>query len=334
MQIVVFGAGAVGGVIGGRLAQHADRHGHDVVLVARGPHLEAVSRDGLTLRSHDGTATMPVRVVARIGDVALTPGDVVVLTMKTQDTAAALAELAAAAPAGITVACAQNGVENERLAARLFDDVLAVCVILPASVPEPGVVEAYGTPRNAILDLGRYPGGVTPAAAELAAAFEASGLASRTEPHVMRLKYRKLLMNLGNAIDALVADPKGARPLLDRAVEEALACYAAAGIECAGEVEDSARRQGVMRAAPLADRPRVGGSTWQSLARGARTTEVDWLNGEIVLLGRLHGVPTPANLLLQDAVRHAATTGTPPRSVAAADLLARLADPVRGSAGR
>lgn len=333
MHIVVFGAGAVGGVIGGRLAQHADRHGHDVTLVARGEHREVIERSGLTLRSHDGTTVVPVRVASRIGEVALTPGDVVVLAMKTQDTAVALSDLAAAAPAGITVACAQNGVENERLAARLFDDVLAICVMLPASVPEPGVVEANGAPHNAILDLGRYPAGVTAVATELAAAFEASGLASRTDPRIMRLKYRKLLMNLGNAIDALVADPKGARPLLDRAVGEALACYAAAGIECVGEEEDSARRQGVMRAAPIGDRPRGGGSTWQSLARGARTTEVDWLNGEIVLLGRLHGVPTPANVLLQDAARHAATSGAPPRSVAAADLLARLSEPVQGSAG-
>ena len=323
MRIVVFGAGAVGGVIGGRLAQHRDVHGQDVTLVARGPHLEAIRRHGLQVRSHDGTTVVGVRAAGRIDEVPLMPGDVVVLAMKSQDTAAALADLAASAPAGVTVACAQNGVDNERVALRLFDSVIGVCVMLPASIPEPGVVEANGAPCNAILDLGRYPSGVDATASMLSAAFEASGFASRTEPRIMGLKYRKLLMNLGNALDALVADAEQARPLLVQAVEEAEACFEAAGIEYASAEEDEARRKGVMHVAPIDGRPRSGGSTWQSLARGASTTEVDWLNGEIVLLGRLHGVPTPANALLQAVMREAVAEGWAPRSLAAADLLAR-----------
>ena len=70
-------------------------------------------------------------------------------------------------------------------------------------------------------------------------------------------------------------------------------------------------------------RPRSGGSTWQSLSRGATSTEVDWLNGEIVLLGRLHGVPTPANALLQTIAREAIQHGATPRSMPVAELLAR-----------
>ena len=54
-----------------------------------------------------------------------------------------------------------------------------------------------------------------------------------------------------------------------------------------------------MRLQPIKGSARPGGSTWQSLVRGAETVEVDYLNGEIVMLGRLHGFPTPVNAALQ-----------------------------------
>ena len=68
---------------------------------------------------------------------------------------------------------------------------------------------------------------------------------------------------------------------------------------------------------------RPGGSTYQSLVRGL-PVEVDYLNGEIVLLGRLHDVPTPVNELLQSATHSAVVDRTEPGSLAAADLLAQL----------
>ena len=76
---------------------------------------------------------------------------------------------------------------------------------------------------------------------------------------------------------------------------------------------------------PVAGRERGGGSSWQSLRRATGSIETDYLNGEVVRLGRLHGVPTPANALLQATARRLAATGGEPGSVPAADLLARLA---------
>src|SRR3954464_1477582 len=154
MRIVVFGAGAVGSVIGGRLHQHRGVHGHEVTLVARGPHAAAINRAGLVLHDPAGTDTIDVPAVEDITAVPLEAGDVVVLSMKTQGTEAALTALAAHAP-DVTLACAQNGIENERLALRRFADVQAVCVMLPAVFLEPGVVDTFGQPQNAILDLGR-----------------------------------------------------------------------------------------------------------------------------------------------------------------------------------
>jgi 2-dehydropantoate 2-reductase len=320
MRIVVFGAGAVGGVIGGRLFQYASVHGHDVTLVARGAHHDAIRDHGLTINDPSGSVTLPVPVVDRVDAVPLVAGDVVILTMKSQDTAPALEALAGHAPAGVDVACAQNGVDNERQALRLFPDVYAICVMLPASYLEPGIVDARGAPHNAILDLGRYPIGADATADALSAALEASGLSSRVDPAVMRLKYAKLLLNLSNPLDALVGRGDEIRGLYQRARAEAEACFEAAGIDVASPDEDHARRWGVMESRPIPGRERAGSSTWQSFARGQRTTEVDWLNGEIVLLGRLHGVPTPVNAALQAAARHAARAGVAARSMTAAEL--------------
>jgi len=322
MRFIIFGAGAVGSVIGGRIFQRT--HGHDVVLVARGAHRQAIANDGLTINDPIGTVVLDIPVVETIEDAAPGAGDVVILSMKTQDTEPALDRLAACAPPGIVVACAQNGVENERLALRRFADVYGICVILPATFIEPGVVDANGTPHNAILDIGRYPRGTDATAQAIADVFVTSGLPSRATPDVMAAKYAKLLLNLGNVVDALAADPKETVGLVQRAKEEAIACYRAAGISWTSDDDERARRAGVMEMRPIDGRRRGGGSTWQSFVRGATTTEVDWLNGEIVLLGRLHGVPTPVNVMLCEITREALASGAAPRSFATDELLARV----------
>src|SRR5436190_4508202 len=200
MRFVVYGAGAIGGVIGGRLHEH----GHDVVLVARGRHLRAIGDAGLRIESPDGTATLRIPAVGHPAELSLTEGDVVLLAVKSQDTGAALDALAAAAPPGVAVACAQNGVENERAALRLFPRVYGVHVMLPAAHLEPGVVQASSAPVTGLLDLGRYPRGADDTARRLSAALNASSFDSRAMTDVMRWKHRKLIMNLGNAVEALI----------------------------------------------------------------------------------------------------------------------------------
>ena len=318
MRFVIYGAGAVGGTIGGRLFEH----GHEVVLVARGAHGGALQSEGLLLRTADGEVRLPVPTVLEPSALGpLDPArDVVVLGMKTQDTAAALDALAAVAPADVPIVCAQNGVENERLALRRFSTVIGMCVMLPASHLSPGVVEVSSTPVSGILDVGRYPSGVDEVAEEVAAALSASSFSSDAVRDVMRRKYAKLLMNLGNALDAACGAGARRSPLMAMARAEAVACFAAAGIDHASEAEDRARRGDLMTVKPIGGQPRGGGSTWQSLARGTGRTEVDHLNGEIVLLGRLHGVPTPVNALFQEVGNRLAREGATPGSVDVATL--------------
>jgi 2-dehydropantoate 2-reductase len=320
MRFVIYGAGGIGGAIGGRLHQA----GHDIVLVARGGHLAALRERGLTLRSPAETVVLPVPAVAHPAEAELGPGDVVVLAMKSQHTADAVAELARVAPPGIAVACAQNGVANERAALRSFPDVYGIAVMLPATHLSPGVIEAWSTPVTGMLDIGRYPAGVDPTAEAVAAAFAGATFDSVPRPDVMRWKYRKLQVNLGNAADAVAGAAGRSSPVVDRAVAEAEAVFDAAGIDRASAEEDMARRGDLLRMHSIDGARWEGGSSWQSLARGAGSIETDFLNGEIVLLGRLHGVPTPVNELLQRLAREAAVAGRPPGAMSADEVLALL----------
>ncbi|MCU1354156.1 MAG: 2-dehydropantoate 2-reductase [Acidimicrobiales bacterium] len=307
MRYVVYGAGAIGGTIGGLLF---DR-GHDVVLIARGAHHAALADRGLELRTPARTMVLPIPVVAGPAELELGADDVVVLAMKTQDTPAALDALVAVAGPEVAVACAQNGVENERLALRMFPRVHGVCVALPAEHVEPGVVIGYGAPAAGILDVGRYPGGTDAVDEQMAADLVDAGFVAVAEPDVMDRKYAKLLLNLSNVLEAAGGHDAFGTDLYDRARAEAEAVYAAAGIPARSD-DDADRRQ-AMRMTPVDGHRRDGGSTWQSLVRGASRLETDWLNGEIVWLGRRHGVPTPVNEGLQRLGRRLAATaaGTP-----------------------
>ena len=320
MRYVVYGAGAVGGVIGGRLFEH----GHDVVLIARGAHLDALRSNGLELQSPDGTVTLPVPAAGGPAEAGVNEGDVVILAMKGQDTPAALDDLTAAAAGDVPVVCAQNGVENERAALRRFRDVYAMTVMLPGTHLSPGVVQAHGTPLSGILDLGRYPFGIDDLAKQIAADLDGSHFSSRAVADIMRSKYRKLLMNLANAIEAAVGHGDAANDLAERARAEAMACFATAGIDVASAEEDRARRGDLVRMKPIDGNRREGGSSWQSLARGSGRIEADYLNGEIVLLGRLHGVPTPVNQMLQEVANRMARQQVPPASLSVDDLFAQI----------
>ncbi len=319
MRYLVFGAGAVGGALGGRLQQS----GHDVVLIARGPHLDALRRRGLELRDPVRTAVLRVSAVGSPAEARPRRDDVVILAVKSQETEAALRALAAAAPPEVAVVCAQNGVENERTCLRHFERVYGMRVFVAATHLEPGVVEIGTAPVSGILDLGGYPAGRDEIVEEIVGDLQAAGFDAEGRADVMRYKYRKLLSNLWNAVEAAVGvrDDPVASALGEAARDEALACFAAAGIEL-GEDNGDAERQRLRGAVqPVAGEERAGGSSWQSLKRGTGNIEADYLNGEIVLLGRLYGVPTPVNARLQRVAGGMARSKAQPGSLAPADLL-------------
>jgi 2-dehydropantoate 2-reductase len=249
--------------------------------------------------------------------------DVAMLAVKCQDTVAALRALATVAPADLHIVCAQNGVVNEAEALRWFRHVHGLVVMCPTAHLHPGLVVAYSHPVPGILDIGRWPTGIDDTSVAVSMALRNAGFESRPIDDLARWKWAKLVTNLGNAIEAVCGPPGRAGRLAQMVTAEGYAVLDAAGIDHASEEEDRRRRGDILDVQPVDGVQRPGGSTWQSLSRHT-APETDLLNGEIVRIARLHGSQAPLNEVLQRLVRELAAAGSPPGTIAEADVLAEF----------
>ena len=295
--MIIFGAGAVGSVLGGRLRQGEA----DVVLVSRPAHVDAIRTGGLRLRTAKQTDVIDIAAVTSLDALRPSPDDVVIITAKTQDTPA-IHDALLGWNRDVGVVCGTNGVEHERMALRRFAAVYAMVIQLPAQFERPGEVTALCAPVNALVDVGRYPSGIDERAQQLASLIDASPCMScEADPNVMVKKHAKLLINLGNAADAACGMRGRGAAVVAEAIAEGTRAYEAAGIAYE-QPDDRAAHYKDRMATMRFDIPEgdtfLGGSTWQSLAKGATSLETDYFNGEVVLLARLHGVATPANEFL------------------------------------
>lgn len=323
MRYVIYGAGAVGGVIGARL----HLAGLPMTLIARGDHLTTIRERGLVLDAADGPHAIHAPATDTAAEVDWTDDTVVLLAVKSHQTASALDDLAAHAPADTPVVCVQNGVANEAAVLRRFAGTYAVCVMLPSTHLEPGVVVQKCDPTPGILDIGRFPSGphgTDDVTGAVAADLRAAGFESVPRSDIMAWKHRKLLMNLGNGVDAAFVSGAAADELAERALAEGEDVLARAGVPVVSSEEDRERRGGILnRRADAPDPAETGGSTWQSVTRGG-PVEVDYLSGEIVLVARLNGLSAPVNEAVQHATGELARRGGHPRSLDAAEVVARL----------
>lgn len=315
-RYIIYGAGGIGGAIGASLHQH----GFDVVLIARGEHLRRVQAEGLLLRRPAGDERVHVPAVDAPAALEFGANDVVLFSMKSQDTHDALFALRDVAASSTPVVMCQNGVANERMAARLFRHVYAMLVYMPTTHLEPGVVMAESKTVLGVLDAGVFPTGVDATIETVCADLRTANFHAEPDPQVMCLKYGKLLVNLGNALQSLCgleADTKD----IERALrDEAIACFDAAGIAFLNVKELRAKHAGIIEMGEIAGAVRGGGSSWQSVIRGTGSIEADYLNGEIVLLGKENGVRTPYNAALRDLAIRAAREGRKPDARAVEEI--------------
>jgi len=307
-RLVILGAGAVGGAIGGLV--HAA--GAPVVLIARGAHGAHIRSRGLTLRLPGRTLCAPIPCVPAISDLSIQAGDIVLLTTKLGDAQAALDELRSCAGPDVPVVCAVNGIDAEPWAAARFNTVAAMFVWIPAVHLVPGEVAIYGAPCPAVLDLGPYPNAdaAAPWSESLAQLLRRAGFDSVIRPDIQRWKRAKWVTNLGGAAQALVKDDW--RSVARAARAEGEAVLDAAGLDRCGQ-EDLLQRTRLVRPSMIDGQGRPGGSTWQSRARG-KPLESRWIEGAMVRLARRVGVDVPVLQLLTAAAED-------PRTLTAAEVL-------------
>jgi len=293
MRILVYGAGAVGGYFGARLALG----GHDVTFVARGENLAALRRQGLSVRLPTGETlrVIPARAVGEPAEAS--PAELILVTVKSYDTPAAAALRPVVGPETVLLSL-QNGIENEDILARLLGlpPLMVALTRIGVELVEPATVAYSG--RGTIL-FGEPDGRETPRAHRVAEAFSAAAVPHQLRRDILVAAWEKLAWNAGfNAVSALtqasvaelLAQP-GSRDLVVQAMEEVDAVASARGI--------AVRR--ARTAAVLADSvtglPDFATSMLQDLRRGRRL-EHDALNGAVVRAAAAVGVPVPVNRLL------------------------------------
>lgn len=307
MKVVIYGAGAIGGVVGGHLACA----GYDVALIGRSAQVEAIQEHGLRLVTPSGTHVLRLPAVTGPGQINFGPDHVVLLCMKSQNTEEALRDLRAVT-GEVPLFCLQNGVRNEEIAAQYFPRVYGVMVRVGADYLNNGEVIARRDPPG-LLIIGRYPQGTNELVEAVAASMRAAGFLVMVTPDVMPYKWGKLIINLGNAIGA-ISNARGEEiNLIEQATRrEARDILTQAGIRWVST-------QQLTKEWPESNAPPQGsidtktqGSTWQSLARRQGTVETDFLNGEIVRLARQLGRQAPLNeALLRISHQMAANRETP-----------------------
>ncbi|WP_114972363.1 ketopantoate reductase family protein [Rhodoferax ferrireducens] len=295
LKVAVMGAGAVGCYYGGMLA----RAGHEVVLIARPEHVEAIARDGLRLQTT--TFDEQVRLVASSEPSAVQGAQLVLFCVKSTDTESAGALLRPQLAPDALVLTLQNGVDNaDRLRTVLPQYAVAAAVVYVAvEMAGPGHVKHHG--RGELV--------IEPAASKsisseaVAQALIAAGVPTEISDNVRGALWGKLILNCAyNAVSAIAQLPygktvqgEGIQEVMRDVVAECLAVAQAEGVQVAGDVEAAIRK--------IAETmPSQFSSTAQDLARGKRS-EIDYLNGLIVQRGEALGIATPANRVLWALVK-------------------------------
>ncbi|MDR5775523.1 MULTISPECIES: 2-dehydropantoate 2-reductase [unclassified Caballeronia] len=290
MKVAVMGAGAVGCYYGGMLA----RAGHEVVLIARPQHVEAITRDGLRLETQ--TFDERVQLAASTEASAVRGAKLVLFCVKSTDTESAAALLKPHLERDALVLSLQNGVENaERLREYVPQEVAAAVVYVASEMAGPGHMKHHGRGELVIEP--------SSTSEEVAHAFVAAGVPTDISDNVRGALWVKLVLNCTyNALSALSQLPygrivkgEGVTRVMRDIVDECTAVARAEGVILPGDVDAAVRR--------IAETmPNQFSSTAQDVMRGKRS-EIDHLNGLIVRRGDALGVATPANRMLHVLVK-------------------------------
>jgi 2-dehydropantoate 2-reductase len=291
LKVAVMGAGAVGCYFGGMLA----RAGHEVTLIARPAHVEAIRREGLRMETRSFDEQVKLR--ADTDAQAARGADVVLFCVKSADTEEAGRQLKPFLRDGALLVCLQNGVDNaDRLRAVLPGHAVAAAVVYVATeMAGPGHLKHHGRGELAIEPA--------PGTDVLAQALVAAGVPTELSPDVRGALWMKLILNSAyNAISAIARKPygdcvrsDGVSDVIRDVIDECVAVAKAEGVRLPGDPHAFAHKV-------VESMPTQFSSTAQDLMRG-KPTEIDYLNGYVVRRGEALGIATPANRVLWALVK-------------------------------
>ncbi|HSS26371.1 MAG TPA: 2-dehydropantoate 2-reductase [Usitatibacter sp.] len=297
MKIAMMGAGGVGGFFGGRLANA----GYDVTFVARGKHLEALRRDGLTIENEPQGDIHVARVKATDRPSEVGPVDLVILSVKLWDTADAAREIAPMVGPSTGVLSLQNGVVKDDILREFFpaSQVMGGVGYVATHISRPGVIHQTGTMQRIVL--GEYDGRASDRARFLHEALVKAGVKAELSPDVRRAIWEKYVFLVGlSATTTTMRKPLGpirgnaqSRAFLHDVMREVVAVGRALGVDLPADFADQRLEFADTLPADMTS------SMHHDLERGNRL-EVKWLSGGVVDLGRRAGVATPANRAVCD----------------------------------
>lgn len=299
MRIAIMGAGGTGGFFGGLLA----RNGEDITFIARGPHLAAMQRRGLTLKSRlAGEFTQSVRATDKPHEIA--PIDLVLFCVKTYDTMAAAVQIRPLIGPETIVLSVQNGVESAQQIAQVVGSgaVIGGVAYVFSSLEAPGIITQTAGPGR--LLFGELAGGSSPRIERLLHTFKQAGIAAELRVDIRVALWEKFVnICAASGVTALTRLPIGA----------ILACAETSDLfrDTMEEVEAVGRACGIDLPCGIVDQlsaffanlePWARGSLAHDLSAGRRL-ELEALNGTVVRLGRSHGIPTPVNSVIYAALK-------------------------------
>jgi 2-dehydropantoate 2-reductase len=300
MKIAILGAGSLGCAMGGVLAEA----GNDVWLINRNAKLvEVLNSNGLTLR--DGGVDRVVRVQAATSAQSVSVVDLVIVLVKSFDTAAAMTAAMALLGPKTHVLSLQNGVGHEEILAELVGRERVIGGKTYAGGSQLGLGHISIGTRGKETIIGELDGGMSERTTQIAALFTAAGLQTTVSSNIMQTIWEKLLVNVSTgALCAITGLPYGklyAVPEVEAtalaAVAEAMAVAKASGVAL---TTTDPRQPWLKAAAGLP--PEFKTSMLQSLEKGS-VTEIDFINGAVVRQGQRYGIPTPVNQTLVACIK-------------------------------
>jgi 2-dehydropantoate 2-reductase len=307
MRVTVMGSGGTGGYFGGLLA----RAGEDVTFVARGAHLEAIRKSGLSVRSRlAGDFTVSAR--ATDDPVEAGPADLILFCVKAYDTEVAAERLRPAVGPDTVILPVQNGIDSAERIGRVVGPghVIGGLAGVSSVIAAPGIIEHRAGPD--VIQLGELEDGSSARTERIADALRRAGMKAQVRPDIRVALWEKFVLICGlSGLTALTRLPIGTvlacpetRTLYRQTMEETHAVGRAEGVALPdGVVEETLKRFETVD-------PTVRGSLYYDLAAGRRL-EIETLNGTVVRLGRERGIPTPANFAVYAALKPYAD-GAPP----------------------